>query len=96
MMTADDYRQLNEDIIAGLYGMEHPTHPRAVPLTPEHKQALAAHKGWGRAPSHAGNHPPPARRRSGLKRNVFARHSSAGAPGVRPKRRAPTSGETHE
>ena len=44
MMTADEYRQLNEDINAGLYGMEHPTHPRAVPLTPEHKQALAARR----------------------------------------------------
>ena len=44
MMTAREYRQLNEDINAGLYGMEHPTHPRAVPLTPEHKQALAARR----------------------------------------------------
>ena len=44
MMTRDEYRQLNEDINAGLYGMEHPTHPRAVPLTPEHKQALAARR----------------------------------------------------
>ena len=44
MMTADEYRQLNDDINAGLYGMEHPTHPRAVPLTPEHRQALTARR----------------------------------------------------
>jgi hypothetical protein len=44
MMTADEYRQLDDDINAGLYGMEHPTHPRAVPLTPEHRQALAARR----------------------------------------------------
>ena len=40
-MTAQEYWQLSDDIDAGLYMMEHPSHPRAVPLTPAHTQALA-------------------------------------------------------
>jgi hypothetical protein len=40
-MTAQEYWQMSDDIDAGLYMMEHPSHPRAVPLTPAHTQALA-------------------------------------------------------
>ena len=40
-MTAQEYWQMSDDIDAGLYMMEHPSHPRAVPLTPAHMQALA-------------------------------------------------------
>ena len=43
-MSAQEYWQMNKDINEGLYERDHPTHPRAVPLTPEHKQALAARR----------------------------------------------------
>ena len=43
-MTAQEYWQLTADIDNGLYMMDHPTHPRAVPLTPAHKRALATRR----------------------------------------------------